>query len=317
MSDIINADKNFILSIDEPAQHENISRLGRALSSADRLKVLALLQYQPMNLLEISKALDMPISSVSKHIDALAEAQLIFVNYQPGPKGHVKICSKMVMSATVKFDDPPYPENVNKELSVEMPLGQFTGCDITAPCGMAGKKAAIETFDNPNVFFSPERIGAELLWFDHGFITYMFPNHFMKKRNFSAISFSLEACSEAVYYRNNWPSDITVLINDVEIATYTSPGDYGGRRGKFTPDYWPVTSTQFGQLKRFNVTAEGVFDNNVLVNKAVTFNDLALINQPYIKFSIGVKPDAVHRGGINLFGKNFGDFPQSIIMTLT
>ena len=103
----------------------------------------------------------------------------------------------------------------------------------------------------------------------------------------------------------------------MEIATYTSPGDYGGRRGKFTPDYWPVTSTQFGQLKRFNVTTEGVFDNNVLVNKAVTFNDLALINQPYIKFSIGVKPDAVHRGGINLFGKNFGDFPQSIIMTLT
>lgn len=103
----------------------------------------------------------------------------------------------------------------------------------------------------------------------------------------------------------------------MEIATHTSPGDYGGRRGKFTPDYWPVTSTQFGQLKRFNVTTEGVFDNNVLVNKSVSFNDLALAEHQSIKFSIGVKPDAVHRGGINLFGKNFGDFPQSIIMTLT
>ena len=107
MSDIINADKNFILSIDEPAQHENISRLGRALSSADRLKVLALLQYQPMNLLEISKALDMPISSVSKHIDALAEAQLIFENYQTGTKGHDKKCTKNVMNATDKFEVQP------------------------------------------------------------------------------------------------------------------------------------------------------------------------------------------------------------------
>lgn len=316
MSDIISGDKNFILSVNEPSQHENIVRLGRALSSPDRLKVLTLLQYQPLNLLEISKALDMPISSVSKHVDALAEAQLIFVNYQPGPKGHVKICSKMVMSATVKFDDPLYPETEGKEFSIEMPLGQFTGCEITAPCGMTGQKAAIETFDNPSVFFSPERKNAELLWFDHGFITYHFPNNFPNNKEFSEISFSFEACSEAVYHRSNWPSDITLFINGVEIATYTSPGDYGGRRGKYTPDHWPVISTQFGQLKRFTVNTSGVYDNNVLVNRGVCFDDLKLNDHPYIVFSIGVKPDAVHRGGINLFGKNFGDFPQSIIMTL-
>ena len=44
MSDIISGDKNFILSVNEPSQHENIVRLGRALSSPDRLKVLTLLQ---------------------------------------------------------------------------------------------------------------------------------------------------------------------------------------------------------------------------------------------------------------------------------
>ena len=35
-----------------------------------------------------------------------------------------------------------------------------------------------------------------------------------------------------------------------------------------------------------------------------------------VKFTIGIKQDAVHRGGLNLFGKNFGDYQQAIIMTI-
>ena len=31
---------------------------------------------------------------------------------------------------------------------------------------------------------------------------------------------------------------------------------------------------------------------------------------------IGIKPDAIHKGGINLFGKNFGDYKQSIILKI-
>jgi predicted transcriptional regulator len=36
-----------------------------------------------------------------------------------------------------------------------------------------------------------------------------------------------------------------------------------------------------------------------------------------IKLTIGIKEDAVHKGGINIFGKNFGDYPQSIVMTIS
>ena len=45
-------------------------------------------------------------------------------------------------------------------------------------------------------------------------------------------------------------------------------------------------------------------------------SDLKLYDGSAIKLDIGIKDDAVHRGGLNLFGKNFGDYPQSIIMTL-
>ena len=40
--------------------------------------------------------------------------------------------------------------------------------------------------------------------------------------------------------------------------------------------------------------------------------DLAL--NPYISFKIAIKEDAVHTGGINIFGKAYGDHAQNIIM---
>lgn len=44
--------------------------------------------------------------------------------------------------------------------------------------------------------------------------------------------------------------------------------------------------------------------------------DLALqaSANPYVSLKIGVSPDADHVGGMNLFGKYFGDYPQDIVM---
>jgi len=36
----------------------------------------------------------------------------------------------------------------------------------------------------------------------------------------------------------DWPSDISLWVNDVKIGTWTSPGDYGDRRGVHTPRWW-------------------------------------------------------------------------------
>ena len=105
-------------------------------------------------------------------------------------------------------------------------------------------------------------------------------------------------------------------VNGVELLTFTSPGDFGGRRGKYTPAYWPVTSTQFGLLKKITVNGDGVFMDNVLINGKVSFADLGLCEKNAIEFEIGIKEDAEHKGGLNLFGKSFGDFPQSIVMTV-
>ena len=49
---------------------------------------------------------------------------------------------------------------------------------------------------------------------------------------------------------------------------------------------------------------------------AVTIDALALGANNHIAVRIGVKADARHVGGINLFGRKFGNYPQDIVMRL-
>ena len=320
MSDIINSAKNFKLSIKNDADLEKIKNIGTALSSIDKLKILQLLSVKPMTLSEISRTLNLAVSTVSFHIDALVNAQLIFISYEPGIKGHVKLCTKATHNLYIDFDMVTNRDStiLNSQEIIEMPIGNFVDCNIQSPCGIAGKTEQLIENDSPNAFFSPKRAQAELIWFQSGYISYLFPTHFFKDNiQYKQISFSFELCSETVYFRNDWPSDITIWVNDIEIATYTSPGDFGGRRGKYTPEYWFINSTQYGLLRRFTITNAGVFIDNQLVNRLVTFADLKLKENNRIKLTIGIKEDAVHKGGINLFGKNFGDYPQAIVMTIS
>lgn len=314
MSDFINWKQ--ILYIDNDNDLQTISKICRALSVPDRVRILKNLLLSSKNLSEISNDLGIPISSVSHHIDILADAQLILIRYQPGPKGHTKFCSPIATSFTISLFKSNEAQQDVQEFTSELPVGLFSHCHIKAPCGMVGEYGVIGEYDDPTSFFMPEHIDAECIWFDVGYISYNFSAAPLRQHKCSEISFSFEICSETVYYNNNWPSDITVYINDVEITTFTSPGDFGGRRGKYTPSHWPVTSTQFGILKKFTVNSNGVYIDNVLDNQHVVFDDLKLDSGSAIKLTIAVKEDAKHRGGVNLFGRNFGDYHQAIIMTV-
>ena len=48
----------------------------------------------------------------------------------------------------------------------------------------------------------------------------------------------------------------------------------------------------------------------------VTCEDLKLMDSPFISVRIGVKPDARHVGGINLFGRKFGNYEQDIVLRI-
>lgn len=316
MSDIINSKKEFSYTLDNKAERHMMFITAKALASKERLEILSLLEDKPLTISEIAKLVNIPKSSVAMHTAILQEAQLIFIDYKPGPKGQIKLCSRLTNKINFSFENTNNVETVN-EFSFEMPIGNYFDFKITPPCGLAGIDDAIGNYDEIATFCLPERFQAQLLWFQSGFVSYRFPTLENKEAKYEEISFTLEFCSETVYSRNDWPSDITFWINGKEIATFTSPGDFGGRRGKYTPKYWFINSTQFGLVKTFSVNKNGCYIDNVLTSKEITLADLHLDKNSCITFSVGVKEDAIHKGGINIFGKNFGDFNHDIIMKIT
>lgn len=89
---------------------------------------------------------------------------------------------------------------------------------------MLGKDRKITEFDEPNAFFVPERVEAECLWFNQGFVSYNFPTPpYEFGKQFHEIMFSFEICSETNCYNNTWPSDITVFINKKKFSRSLPP----------------------------------------------------------------------------------------------
>ena len=60
------------------------------------------------------------------------------------------------------------------------------------------------------------------------------------------------------------------------------------------------------------VNGEGSYIGGVKVSE-VRLSDLGLSPGEQIRFRISVPEDAVHRGGLTLFGKGFGDYGEGIV----
>lgn len=292
---------------------DELCDLGKALSSPVRLKILRLLYEESLIIGEIARKLELPASSTAFHLKILEQAGLIRVEEQPGTRGNTRLCTRKIDHVTINL----VKKNaiVDEMFSTEMPVGAYTSCQISPTCGMYGLEGCIGNEDVEYCFFYPERMKAGILWTSSGYVEYKFANGVPKNRKPKKIAVSMEICSEAPGYRENWKSDITVWMNGIECGTWTCPGDYGARRGRLNPPNWPDGSTQYGNQMIWEVKKEGSFINGKKVSE-ITIDELQLMKQPYVAVRIGNKPDAHYVGGFNLFGKHFGDYNQDIIMTI-
>ena len=66
-------------------------------------------------------------------------------------------------------------------------------------------------------------------------------------------------------------------------------------------------------LKTWCIAREGTKLDGRKVS-ALQIEDYHLTGGPYISVRIGIKEDAGHVGGVNLFGEGFGDHPQNILL---
>jgi predicted transcriptional regulator len=301
-----------VLLID-PAERQDIIR---GLASEVRVRILKLLRSSgAKNVNQIAEELDLPQSTVSSNLQVLEDSGLIFTETQKARKGSQKICHSAFQEILISFSEPA-PALREDLVEVAMPLGLYTQFEVTGPCGMCSKEGVIGLLDVPDTFLDPDRMKAGLLWFTRGYVEYQFPNNtLLKKARPRALEFSMELSSEVPGTAANWPSDIFLQVNGVEVGTWTSPGDFGDKRGVFTPDWWKLAGSQYGKLKNWRINGQGSFIDGVRISN-VTLDDLGLDRHRSIRMRVGVKVDAQHPGGINIFGRGFGNYDQDIVLRI-
>jgi predicted transcriptional regulator len=286
--------------------------IAKALSNESRLQIFKQIQKSDMNVNEIAEMFGLPSSTATVSIKKLEEANLIRTELLPGTRGFQKVCSTRFDQLVVELKSEAVPAEESVRY-VSMPIGLYSDCEVRPTCGLAGEDSIIGYLDDPRSFYEPDKALAQLLWFKQGYIQYQIPNRVPYDARLTALEISMEIGSEAPMYDLNWPSDITVWINDVEIGTYLSPGDFGGEPGLLTPSWWDIQRSQYGLLKKWKIDATGAYIDGRQVS-GVTVDRLGVHDAPAFQLRIGVKPDAANVGGINLFGAKFGNYEQDLLV---
>jgi len=286
----------------------------KALASGTRLEILKLLANSPATTSELAQTLNLSKAILSRHLKILEDAKLIHLSHNYSSSDN----RKKVYTLKVDQIQIHFPKRIYlpfKKKTSEIKLGFFSDFSVKPTCGLASAENIIGDVDDPRSFVLNERITASLLWFSEGYVEYMIPNFLDESQNPELLELSLELSSEFPVSNNNWPSDITFYINDMDIGTWTCPGNYSDVRGKYTPSWWSSDFSQYGLLKHLRVNQfDTVIDGHKISD--VRLHDLRLTDSPFIKLRIESKSDALNPGGLTIFGSNFGNHDQNMLLSV-
>ncbi len=285
--------------------------LYEALDSDVRLGILEeLLKKGELNLAYFAKTFNVSNGAITSHVKKLHEAGLIEITTQSGIRGTQKICSLAADKIIIDFNGQPQSEGRVEAAHID--IGHYIGYDIHPTCGLATRDKVIGRFDDPACFSYPERIKAGLLWMAWGYVEYLVPNYLTPESELIELQFSMEIASEAPGYSAYYPSDIYFSVNGQTLGSYMSKGEYNDRSGTCNPSWWFGNLGQYGKKILVTVNGEGTFICGIKVSET-KLSELNVEAGGQIKFRIFVPEDAVHRGGITLFGKGFGDYDEGIV----
>lgn len=285
----------------------------KTLGNDSRWRILSYLGERFVPVSQIAQDLGLPASTASRHIAMLEDAGLVHTGMRPATRGLEKVVARRFEAILV--DLPRRDGHDDRIIEVSMPIGAYMDFQAEPTCGLASADGLIGLQDDQSSFYDPGRLAAQLLWFGSGFVEYQFPNRTPAGSVVASVGFGCEICSEAPLYDSDWPSDISVWINGVHLGVWTCPGDFGDHRGRLTPTWWPSTNTQYGLQKRWQVNSGGTSLDGVPLSD-VRLDALDLQPERPISVRIGVRPDARHAGGLNLFGRAFGNYPQDLVLRI-
>jgi predicted transcriptional regulator len=282
----------------------------KALGSEIRIEILELLaKHQSLNLNDLATKLQLTNGAITMHIKKLEESGLIEITTAVGKHGIQKICflneEKLMVDLRSKDTENLY--------EVEIKVGHYSNYQALPTCGLATKDSIIGDFDDPRYFADPQRIDSQIIWLTEGFLEYKIPNYIKANQSFKEIQFSMELGSEAPGHNDNYPSDIYFYVNNIEVGSWTSPGDFGETRGQFNPDWWPPHLNQYGMLKLIRINEDGSFIDGCRISD-ITLEDISLDHRSDITLRIEVGEKSKNRRGLTIFGKHFGNYNQDLLV---
>ena len=140
------------------------------------IRVPILNNQGPTNVNRISEILAIAQSTVAINTHMLEAAALVESELVKASKDQQKICSASFDEIVIRLDCVP-PDIEDDAVEVSMPLGLYTTCCVSAPCGLCSTRDVIGLLDVPDFFRDTMRMQAFLVWFGRGYLKYKFPNN--------------------------------------------------------------------------------------------------------------------------------------------
>lgn len=279
-----------------------------SLTSKTRIDIIKLLSSKRMNVSEIAKELKLTIPVVARHINILESAGIIKTERIPGKAGLQKRCILKIDTIEVDFPEKIFKAYETHDVSI--PVGQYVDYFVTPTCGLASTANKIGKYDEPKYFMDVQRFTASILWFSSGFVEYKIISPLTSNQQLKMVDITLEISSEFPGGNNVWPSDIRFTLNDIDIGTWTSSGDFIDTRGRYNPDWYSSHLNQYGTKVTLRLTDYGCWING----KQASWNTYKQLNlsKPVWKFRLSSDENAVNAGGCTVFGKGFGNHNQDI-----
>lgn len=285
----------------------------KCLGSEFRISIMELLYKNgTMHMTDIAQEMGVTCGTLSPHMKMLTAAGLVNITFQPGKHGVQRLCS--IGDDRILLEPRHTAQQANVYES-EIGIGQYVDYEVYPTCGLATPDHLIGVEDDPRFFSSPERVSIGILWLGHGYVEYMLPNYLKPNQQLLDLQISLEIASEAPGFCEDWPSDIHFCLNDIEFCTWTCPGDFGLNVGIFTPSWWNRNWNQHGQFKLLSVTHVGSFVDGIH-RSDITLDQLNIRPGDPLKLRISAPQNAVHPGGLTLYGRGFGDYNQDIFVRM-
>jgi predicted transcriptional regulator len=333
---------------DKYIEGKNVTPIVKALSNDFRIRILQILCEDDQTVQALMAKLELSKTAVITHLRILESSGFISSTIINGSIGNQRIYHKEYDRLIFNFT--PMQENEQNEpyYEIQTDIGNYFDFQISPPCGLAKKDHIIQKWDDPSVFFQPERIQAHLLWGAFGFVEYRIPMNIpFEEGGFSRIEIMLEISAQGdlpTHHRLSLPdyirkeqlangvSDLTFFLNGVAIADYAvkeysriaKKGSLSGKKGKYTPGWW--RGSNYGDLLKIVIDYAGVTINGEK-ESAVTLNDifpdtlfdnpkemnLDLLSDDSLKFRIAIRPEARRIGGFTIYGLGFGNYNQGIV----